>query len=316
VPEETVRAHVDAYVAEKEAATSAGDLSSGRAYVIRLHLDHFAHWLGSDTPVVDIAGTTLTDYRLKLLQQGEAEDWSRVTARERLGTVKGFVHWLWDIEAIPTLPRIMAGKSKVLQITTPSAPIVVFTMAELQTLLSNASDRTKLYILLMLNCAMTQKDVADLLKTEVDWDAGYVSRKRSKTKGWANVPVVRYVLWLETLRLLRQECNSDPSEQVLLNNVGGNLWSEELQPNGKLKKNDNIRNAFARLTKKTKINKPLKSLKKTSATLIRGNAKYTSLESLFLGHAPQSMADKHYAAIPQELLDEAITWLGGEYGLK
>jgi len=28
------------------------------------------------------------------------------------------------------------------------------------------------------------------------------------------------------------------------------------------------------------------------------------------------MSEKHYAATPQELLDEAIVWLGGEYGLK
>ena len=53
-----------------------------------------------------------------------------------------------------------------------------------------------------------------------------------------------------------------------------------------------------------------------SATLIRGNQKYTSLESLFLGHAPQSMSDRHYAVAPQALLDEAIVWLGGEYGLE
>jgi len=27
------------------------------------------------------------------------------------------------------------------------------------------------------------------------------------------------------------------------------------------------------------------------------------------------MADEHYAKIPHELFDEAILWLGGEYGL-
>jgi len=60
----------------------------------------------------------------------------------------------------------------------------------------------------------------------------------------------------------------------------------------------------------------LKSLKKTSATLIRGNEKYASLESLFLSHAPQSMAHRHYTKLPQELLDEAVTWLGEELGIE
>jgi integrase len=315
-PEQTVRAQVAAYVAAKKSAATSGELSSGRAYVISLHLDHFVNWLGGDTSIVDINGKSLTDYRLELLQQVEAKSWSRVTAKERLRTVKGFVHWLWQMEAIPTLPRILDGKSKALEIGTPSSTIVVFTLDEISTLLTESSDRTKLYVLLMLNCGMTQKDVADLLLKEVDWNAGYVKRKRSKTKDWKNVPEVRYVLWPETLRLLKQERSRKATGLVLLNENEKPLWYEEVQPDGKLKKNDNIRNAFARLAKKTKIKKPLKSLKKTSASLIRGNSKYASLESLFLGHAPQSMSEKHYAATPQELLDEAIVWLGGEYGLK
>lgn len=315
-PEQTVRAQVAAYVAAKKSAIAASELSGGRAYTIQLHLDHFVKWLGSDTPVIEINGKILSDYRLELLQRVEASDWSRVTAKGRMGTVKGFVHWLWQMEAIPSLPRVLDAKSRALQIGTPSTSIVVFTLEEISTLLAEASDRTTLYILLMLNCGMTQKDIADLQMTEVDWDRGYITRKRSKTKERENVPVVTYVLWAETLRLLRQERSSKATGLVLLNENGKPLWYEEVQPDGKLKKNDNIRNAFARLTKKTKINKPLKSLKKTSASLIRGNAKYASLESLFLGHAPQSMADKHYAVAPQELLDEAIVWLGGEYGLK
>jgi len=315
-PEQTVRAQVAAYVAAKQSAIAAGELSGGRAYTIQLHLDHFVSWLGGDTPVIEINGKILSDFRRELLQRVETNDWSRVTAKGRMGTIKGFVHWLWQMEAIPTMPRVLDAKSRALQIGTPSASIVVFTLDEISTLLAEASDRTTLYILLMLNCGMTQKDIADLQMTEVDWERGYVTRKRSKTKDRENVPVVSYVLWPETLRLLKQERNRKATGLVLLNENEKPLWYEEVQPDGKLKKNDNIRNAFARLAKKTKIKKPLKSLKKTSASLIRGNSKYASLESLFLGHAPQSMADKHYAATPQDLLDEAIVWLGGEYGLR
>jgi hypothetical protein len=68
-----------------------------------------------------------------------------------------------------------------------------------------ASDRTKLYILLMLNCGMTQQDISDLLVTEVDWAAGAITRKRSKSADHKGVPTVKYALCPETLRLLRQE---------------------------------------------------------------------------------------------------------------
>jgi hypothetical protein len=91
------------------------------------------------------------------------------------------------------------------------------------------------------------------------------------------------------------------------------LWFEEVDDGGKLKKNDNVKSAFDRLKRKTKITKSLKSLKKTSASLLRNNPRYASLEDLFLGHAPRRMSDKHYAANPETLFDEAITWLGTEF---
>jgi hypothetical protein len=83
----------------------------------------------------------------------------------------------------------------------------------------------------------------------------------------------------------------------------------------KYRKTDNVKNAFDRLKATTGIKKPMKSLKKTSASLIRNNENFASLESLFLGHAPQSMSDKHYAQVPQGLLDRAMEWLGRELGV-
>lgn len=192
--------------------------------------------------------------------------------------------------------------------------VTVFTGEELKSLLEDASDRTKLYILLMLNCRMTLKDVADLKREEVEWDAGRIVRKRSKTSDHENVPTVNYLLWPETLRLLIQGRIPDGTERILLDSNGSPLWTEEMSRGGKYKKADNIRNAFERLRKDLKISKPLKSLKKTSATKIRNHEKFHGLEGLFLGHAPQSMSDKHYTQAPQDLLDQAVRRLGQEYG--
>lgn len=253
-------------------------------------------------------------------------------------TVKSFVRWLWQSNAIPTLPRILDGRSQMLRITRPRPGIVTFEKEEIKALLADASDRTKLYILLMLNCGMTQKDISDLLASEVDWNEGRIIRKRSKTEEHENVPVVNYKLWPETFRLLQQERDAESEDRVLLNSSGGHLWSEEITKDGKYKKNDNVKNAFDRLrtvkqakvspkgrrkasamkkerAMKSTIDKPLKSLKKTSASLLRDNAQFSSLEDLFLGHAPQKMSDKHYAKVPQNLLDQAVEWLGKEYGL-
>ena len=124
-----------------------------------------------------------------------------------------------------------------------------------------------------------------------------------------------YLLWRATFQLLQQERAPNSDDRVLVNANGSPLWIEKMGDDGKYGKIDNVKSAFDRLQRKTKINKPFKSLKKASASLISGNEKYRGLESLFLGHAPSSMAEKHYAAVPQDLLDQAIEWLGREYGV-
>ena len=313
--ESTVSHFVEQFIADKSASAEAGDLSVARVYALQLHLGDFADWLGNDTDVKDISAQSLIGYRLELLKGLKGKGWSRTTANDRLTTVKSFVRWLWQIEAIPTLPRIMDGKSTALNIGVAPAEIVTFEKKEISTLLENASDRTKLYILLMLNCGMTQKDIADLQHSEVDWKAGRITRKRSKTRKHENVPTVCYRLWPETLRLLKQERNRTRSGDVLSNENGSKILRDEISSDGKYKKSDNVKSAFDRLRRKTGIKKPLKSLKKTSATLIRGNEKFNSLESLFLGHSGKTISDRHYAQPPQQLLDDAIAWLATEYGL-
>ena len=65
------------------------------------------------------------------------------------------------------------------------------------------SDKTKLYLLLMLNCGMYQNDIAELLDEEVNWKNGTITRARSKTRD-RNGPVVTYKLWPETFALLKK----------------------------------------------------------------------------------------------------------------
>ena len=311
--DDTVRFHVERFLQEKQAAAAAGQLTAGRSYKLRVHVTHFRDWIGGKSNVADINGKHLNDYRLALLADVDAKKWSQTTAADRLKSVRSFVRWLWQIEAIPTLPRIMDGRSKALTISEGLPKVVVYTKQEIMTLLQEAADRTKLYLLLMLNCGMTQKDISDLDLAEVDWEQGRISRKRSKTRSFEKVPLVSYPLWPHTLRLLRRERSSKRSGRVLLNAKGGALWYEELKDDGKLRKVDNMRSAFYRLRCKTGINKPLKSLKKTSASLLRDHPNYSSLEDLYLGHAPRRISDKHYTLAPQTLFDEAIAWLGTEF---
>ena len=201
----------------------------------------------------------------------------------------------------------------MLEIGKSSRKILTFTEAEIATLLGQASERTRLYILITLNTAMTQKDIADLDFSEVDWEQGRIIRKRSKTRSSDHVPLVNYKLWPETLKLLGKHRSCQRTGRVLLNARGELLWHERIDANGKYQKLDNVRTAFGRLRKKSGIDKPFKSLKKTSASLLRESEQFNSVVDLFLGHAPQKISERHYAADPQQLLDSAIVWLHDHY---
>jgi integrase len=223
--------------------------------------------------------------------------------------VKAFVNWLYDAEAIAAVPRIM----RRLLISKPPARIEVFTMDEVKNLLAAASQRTRLYILLALNTGATQVDISDLKVEEVDWTEGRIVRRRSKTKDEEHVPVVNYRLWPETIELLKLE-RATEGDRALVNANGSPLLCQEIKADGKLRKCDNVKNSFDRLKTKTGINKSFKLLRKTSATLLC-DSEFMGLEGLFLGHAPGSVAAKHYARTPQQRFDQAVMWLGQQYGL-
>jgi integrase len=312
---DTLGTSVGSYLATKLAKVKAGDLSAGRYDPIRTHLYHFREWLGSETAVSSISGKALTDYHAELLTAISEERLSADYAKGRLGTVKSFVQWLWRVNAIEALPRVLAPGNNDLRISRKISTPEVFTIEEVKNLLASATDRTKLYLLLMLNTGSTQKDLSDMLPTEVDWKKGTITRKRSKTANHKGVPTVTYVLWKETFRLLQQERSSDAAT-VLVNHEGCPLKVERIDDEGKLKKIDNVASAFARLKRKNGIRKPLKYFRKTSATLLKSNKDYRGLDVLFLGHAPATVAERHYTQAPQQLLNEALAWLGQQYGIE
>lgn len=307
--EQMIKFQVDRFLEQKGIKASAGQLSLGRRRTVEIHLNAFVEWIGNGTGVGEITSQKLLDYRDELLGRVTSGEWSSSTASERLVSLKSFLRWLYQTEVILTLPRVMDAGSHALEIGKARSVIEIFTKPEIAKLLSSASPRTRLYILLTLNTSMTQKDIADLSFDEVDFKGGRISRKRSKTRKYDSTPLVNYKLWPETLALLESEKNSDRAGRVLVNAKGGSLWSETDDPTRGYQKIDNVRSAFERLRRKVGIEKSFISLKKTAATELAGSKEFSSVRGLFLGHAPTTVADQHYAKAPGQLLDEAISWL-------
>ena len=312
-PGETVSENIQEFLDHKREEASSGQISVGRTDTLRTHLSIVEEYAGPAKRVDEIDGAFLANLRRLLLKRKSAGQYSANYAKDVFGTTKQFVKWLYHTaNRLDQLPRNI--DSPQLSIASEAKAVEILRVEDLEKILAKATERTKLYVLLGLNCGMTQIDISDLRPAEVDWNAGKVTRKRSKTARIKSVPTVTYVLWPETFSLLKRH-RSESTEHVLLTRDGLPLLGEEIRPDKKLRKRDSVRLAIRHLSKQSKIDFTMKHFKKTSASLLRDEPRFSSLENLFLGHAPSSMADRHYTTAPQRLFDEAIGWLGDKLGV-
>ncbi|WP_166830620.1 tyrosine-type recombinase/integrase [Thalassoroseus pseudoceratinae] len=308
-----VSTHLDHFFADEQSRVRAGALSAGRFTSKRTNLLHFVKWFGGSRDVGEIDGQAVLAYRQSLLAAIAKQKLARATAHTRLQDACAFIRRLWRLHAIADLPRILIENNRELAIGKDVRRPLFFTIDEVKTCLAHANDRVRLYLLLMLNCGMYQGDISAIAPEEVDWEHGTITRKRSKSAHHASAPSVRYLLWQDTLQLLRDHRESE-GPLLLRNRFGNRLVVRDIRDNGKATTNDSVKNAYDRLKKKTGIEKPLKLLRKTSANLIANNPKFRGLENLFLGHSPSGTADRYYVDAAGQL-DAAVTWLGTQYGV-
>lgn len=323
----TLGENVKRFMDRQERQVSRGKLSPGRFDALRLALECFVAFVGEKQPIETVNGSTLSRYRDEVEslvdKPKDKGGISAYTGRDRLAIVAQFTRWAWQEELIG-LPRILEAKREF-TIALPTPEVKVFTDAELKRLLADASERTRLYILLMLNCGFQQTDIAELRQDEVDWKRGYVSRKRAKTRDHESVPTVTYKLWDVTFELLKQyRSESKQYPELALTNENGKPLKTMEVVNGKQRIIDNIRKGYQRLQEKIrnsktapmKIDKPLKLLRKTAASKLGESSEYARFVQHFLCHSSgRTVADKFYVKPNQDQFDAAIEWLGQVLGI-
>lgn len=301
IPSERAVTHwVDQWLSHLDAKVSGGRLSLARKKAYAVEIGRFKKWFGEKS-IEDIVEATLTGFYSHLAEQIRDSCISASTATNTFMTFRQFVRFLGEHRLIP-LPLNMG--SRHFQFGNGPASIETFTVDEVRSLLSESSDRAKLYYLLMLNCGMYQGDISDLLVQEVDWKAGTITRKRSKRKKARKALEVCYKLWPETLRLLR-EFRTKPKRadgRVLQTEDGKPLVS--IEP-----RYDTVQSCFYRLSKRLGITKPLKALRKTSATMLGKHKEYKFYAQYFLAQAPTEIVEKHYVVPSQEEFFAALDWL-------
>lgn len=320
--DKTIRYHADRWLEKQQTRARSGEITSDRYSSYKYAIDHVVTWADESSPIDTITTERLEAYQSLLLgeidkrEHGDKQGMTRSYAKERLDVAKQFAYWLYDRDLIP-LPKILLNK-KALRIKlnasqrTPKIPPI----ADMRSLLNHAKlpERCRLWLLLMANCGMYQVDVAKLRKDQVDLKAGTITRKRSKTENHANVPTVTFKLWNATRTLLRKHLSDHPT-LALTNEDGGPLMRKWIDADGKPQKVSNIDSAYARFRRANKVAIPLGRFRKTSANLLFNRKEYKGLHSLFLGHSTRGMAELAYVVADRHSLDDAVTWLGTQYGV-
>lgn len=315
--DQTIGASVQAFLDFKRSQAEAGERTIDRVDCLRVHLDHFLRWTGADRAVESIGEQTVDTYYQHVLAECRKGTLSRYYARDLFASFRQFARWLASRRRI-TMPYNLNSREYGFKL---HAKIRTFTDEEVKVLLKAATERTRLYLLLMLNTGGTQIDLAELSKNALDLDRGQLTRKRFKTEDHENVPVVVYPLWPETLKLLRSHLNKDNKlvnrhgePLALVSTDGKPLLVKGHNAKGQLTKTDAIRSAFNRLLRKlksegTEIDGSLKLLRKTASSKLEAHPTYGRYVVHFLGQSPDSIASRHYITPDSQQFAAAVKWL-------
>ena len=302
---------VDAYAADflktKQERHAIGSLSANRVRTVEQHLTTIKDCLGKDTLITTIDNTTVKAYWQSLVDQIKAGNIGRTTASDRWNLFKEFIR---SIYAIP-VPRNLADR--VLSFGKPSKTVVPWTVDEVKNLLAKKPhERFELWTLLMLNCGMYSKDISDLKPSEVDWEAGRIIRKRSKTEHLATTPTVNYKLWDRTFELLKKY-GKRTGDRVLLNRDGDALVQQRYKDNGKMKNQDSVYDCYRNSYPAPR--KHLKALRKTGSSMLDKHDTYCQCVETYLAHTVQTVTDRSYRDFAADRFDAALNWLGEQLGI-
>lgn len=305
-PERTVAAQVKRWLA----MLMAGGMKTGTVQYYRYSIARFAAWIGQTADVEGITGTKLEEFFGYLGVQVAERKMAVGTAAETMKSVRQFVGRLAELSVIP-LPGNL--NSRRLKFEVGTTTITTFTDDEVKRVLASCVGRlakTRAYLLLMLNCGMTQKDVAELRNDEVDWKNGTITRQRSKRKGRAGALTVTYPLWPETLaELVRHRA----AGELALRTGGGKPLVAKWSVGEKMRSYDCVSSAWRAVAKAAAVKKTLKIFRKTAASKLAEHKDYKYYAAYFLAHSPRSVAERHYVKPSEDEFRAAVNWLRSQW---
>jgi integrase len=311
----------DEYTASYGARAHSGTGSYGQYGLVKTGLNVFMQWFGAERSMEVFEPTDWKRFSDHLKSKVDNDDMRPATAHSYQKAVGMFLRYLPT--EYPELAHCHTANlaSTHHRIPAPRKEPVLFTTEEITALLQSASERTRLYMLLMLNCGMYQQDISDLKASEVDLLNGRLTRARSKTRRARKTTdqpfLFNWPIWPTTLDLLRK--HSARSGTALKSSHGGSLVTHTPKS-----RNDAIRSAYQRLVNKLKKrgvlpagwNKTLKSLRKTGANIVSQcpTPDISDLYNQYLNHSVVAKGSYLRSGQPHAKFDEAVRYIGQQLG--
>jgi integrase len=264
-----------------------GDVAESTKKGLVSSLSHFLEILGN-IPIKEINAEKLQEFTSTLWEKINAGKIKQSTASIWVQSYRQLLAWA-DMMEYMVLPKIFNSEKLCISITNPEE-IIYFTDDEINKIYPLCDDELKLWVLLGLNCAMTQVDIKHLTDKKINWKNHTLTYKRKKTEKKDSVPLVEYSLWDATYKAL--EAYKGKNGGLLTENRIGDFMG--------ILKDLGI------------VGKSFKHLRKTGSTKLFNSA-YAQYDKRFLGHSEPSMAGKRYSAVQQAAYDKAIEWLGTQY---
>ena len=253
-------------------------------------LGKFSGWIGEKTPIEKVGSETLKKYHSYLSGSKYANK------SLYFQFFKTFVGYCATEEAcaLEHMPNnitsklfVFRSKNKEKIALAKSKHEKLWTKAGIQRVIAKDSEvpeRYQCWILLMLNCAMTQSDLNDLKRDEINLKEGRIIRIRKKAEKYPNPPVVNYKLWNITLEHLKNQMEACTDEEYALQSTrSARLISETIgtDENNNIvsTRSDNVCRWWDKNRKKIGFDGlQLKYVKKSGITALTENIKYMYLD--------------------------------------
>lgn len=249
------------------------------------------------TDVTTISEQTVRDHYKWL----KSRSYSAGTHNKRLGFFRRFVSWLWREKKIEQKPRNLEHDDHREELEHRE----VTRFSKVKEVVNALPRELRLWALLGLNCGMTNADLGSLDWGQIDCVQSVLTRRRVKTGDARTTPTVAYKLWPQTIALLRSRRNKNGL--VFTTAKGKPMYETRFNEDNKVVCKDNFGLRWKRNKPKSPI--PLGKFRSISASTLRKDPLYRQYEDYFLGHAPKTVADKHYAGEDDEAFFKALEFI-------